>query len=334
MSMKNKRILVTGGAGFIGSHIVDSLIDKCEKVIVYDNFSTSMIENLKHIKNDNVEIVRGDILDFDNLKMYMEDVDIVSHHAAELEAFTEVSDMHHDLKVNVEGTLNVLKACLDSDIEKLIYASSGSVYGEAQYTPEDENHPLNPHWSYGVSKLAGEKYCSMVWNLYGFPVVSIRDAIVYGSREWYGRVLTLFIKRCLEGKSPVIFGDGEQTRDFVYVSDVVDAHNSAIEKNNACGKVFNVGSGVGVSVNELAKTVINAIDPHIKPLYDDPPEGEESKFQPGKIRLKGELKNFHFDISYASKILDFKPKVDLVTGITKEIEWVRNNLDKWVEPRV
>lgn len=334
MNMKNKRILVTGGAGFIGSHLVDSFLDKCERVIVYDNFSTGTIENLKHIKKENVEIVRGDILDYDNLKKHVEDVDIVSHHGAELEVFTGISDMHHDLKTNTEGTLNVIKACLGSDIQKLIYASSGAVYGQAQYTPEDENHPLNPHWPYGVSKLAGEKYCSMAWNLYGLPTVSLRYAIVYGPREWYGRVLTLFIKRCLEGKSPVIFGDGKQTRDFVYVSDAVDAHNSAIVKNNANGKVFNVGSGVSTSVNELSKLAIDIIDSSIKPVWDNPPEGKESKYQPGRKRLIGELKDFQFDINYAKKILDFNPKVDLVTGISNEIEWVKHNLDKWVKPRV
>ncbi len=336
MKMKNKRIMVTGGAGFIGSHIVDSLLEKCEEVIVYDNFSTGTMENLRHVKESpNLKIVKGDILDRDKLKKYMENVDVVSHHAAELEVFTGITDMNQDLRINVEGTLNVLSAAINSRAGKFIYASSSGVYGQAKYTPEDENHPLDPHWPYGVSKLAGEKYCTMAWNLYRFPTVSLRYAIVYGSREWYGRVLTMFIKRCLEGKSPVIFGDGEQTRDFVYVSDVAKAHNLAIRKKNANGKVFNIGSGVPTSINELAKTIINQINPGIKPVYDNPKEGEGSKYQPERKRLIGELKDLLLDISYAKKILGFRPRTSLDAGIKNEVEWAKINRGRWnVRPRV
>ena len=335
MSLKNKCVLITGGAGFIGSHIVGSLLEKCENIIVYDNFSTGTKENLVNFtQNKNLKIVKADILDYKTLKKYVSEVDIVSHHAAELEVFTGIFDMHHDMKVNIEGTLNVLKASMDSNVKKVIFASSGALYGQAQHIPENEEHPLNPHWPYGVSKLAGEKYCTVAYNLYGLPTVSLRYGIVYGPREWYGRVLTLFIKRCINRDPPIIFGDGMQTRDFVYVSDIVDAHNSAIDKNNADGKSFNVGSGTGTSVKELAKLVIELSGTKVKPIFDDPPEGKESKYQRGRKRLVGELKEFIYDIRYAGEILQYRPKVDIRTGIKREINWVRQNPHRWTKIRV
>lgn len=336
MEIKGKRILVTGGAGFIGSHVVESLLKNGAEVIVYDNFSTGAIYNLTSIKDSNgPQIVKGDILDFDALKRAMRKVNIVSHHAAELEVFTGIQNMHHDLRINIEGTLNVLTAAMDTGVEKLIYASSAGVYGQAAYLPENENHHLNPHWPYGVSKLAGEKYCVMAWNLYKFPTVSLRYSIVYGPREWYGRVLTLFVRRCLEGKPPVIFGDGKQNRDFVYISDVVEAHNAAIQSENAVGEIFNIGSGKPTSIEELAKTVINLTSPILQPLYDDPEEGKDSKYQPGRKRLIGELRDLVLDIAKATKVLGFHPKVDLEEGIESEIRWARNNMERWdVKPRV
>lgn len=334
MKLQDAKVLVTGGAGFIGSHIVESLIGRCKKVIVYDNLYSGDLENLKYIKSQKLDIVKGDILDYTKLRECMEDVDVVSHQAAELEVFTGILNMPHDLEVNAMGTLNVLKAAMDSGCKKLIYASSAGVYGQAQYTPQPETHTINPHWPYGVSKLSGEKYCSMMWNLYGFPTVSLRYAIVYGPREWYGRVLTLFIKRCLEGKPPIIFGDGEQIRDFIYISDILDAHNEAIENEEANGRVFNIGSGIGISINELATLVINSINPGIKPIWDNPLEGEESQLQPGRKRLVGELREFVLDISYARSVLHFSPKIDLPEGVANEVEWAQGNLHRWIKPRV
>jgi len=337
MRIKNKRVFVTGGAGFIGSHIVESLLKNgAESIIIYDNFSSGHMDNIKNVSNDDrVEVVRGDILDIKLLKERMEGADIVSHQAAELEVSTGIQNMHHDMEINIEGTLNVLKCAMESQVKKFIFASSGALYGQAVDIPEDERHPLNPHWPYGVSKLAGEKYCSMVWNLHGFPTVSLRYAIVYGPREWYGRVLTLFIKRCLENLPPVVFGDGKQTRDFVFVSDVVNAHNMAIENDDANGKVFNIGSGVETTIDELAKTVVSIVNPNVKILHDDPKEGQESKHQPGRQRLLGELRRFVMDIKQAKEILGYSPLVSLEHGIKMELDWIKNNPEKWdVRPRV
>jgi len=333
MEIEGNIIFITGGAGFIGSHIVDKLIEEnAKKVIVYDNFSTG---KKKYINKDRVDIIEGDILDYKKLEHMMKDVDIVSHHAAELEVFTGIENSIHDLRTNIEGTLNVLNASIKNKVKKFIYASSGGVYGQASYLPEDENHPLMPHWPYGVSKLSGEKYCLQFYLLYGLPTVSLRYSIVYGPREWYGRVLTLFIKRVLEGEAPVIFGDGNQRRDYVYIDDAVEGNILAIKNDKADGKVFNLGGNNSYSVKQVADIVINLINSDIKPIYDDPKPGESSIYQSNRKRLPGELIDFILDSSFMSNLLNYNPKTDFESGVRNEIEWVKKNLDLWnSKPRV
>ncbi len=333
MEIEGKNILVTGGAGFIGSHLVDRLIsEKANKIIVYDNFSSGKKD---FIKGKPIKVVEGDILDFKKLNKNMKDVDIVSHHAAELEVFTGIKNTIHDLRTNAEGTLNVLNAALKNNVRKLIYASSGGVYGQAQVIPETENHPLMPHWPYGVSKLAGEKYCLQYFLLYGFPTISFRYGIVYGPREWYGRVLTLFIKRVLEGKPPIIFGDGNQRRDYVYIDDVVDANILAIKSEKGNGKAFNVGGNAHYTIKQVAEIVIKLINPEIKPIYDDPKPGKSSKYQPNRKRLPGELRDFILDNTLINTILKYNPKIRFEKGVKKEIEWIKNNIKLWdYKPRV
>jgi UDP-glucose 4-epimerase len=184
MGLKGAKILVTGGAGFIGSHIVDSLVNQEAKVIVYDNFSFGKKENLMNSFNK-IKIIRGDILDYSLLEKVMKGIDFVSHHAAQLEIFKALSDPVDDLRTNTIGTLNVLKAAQKAGVKKIVYASSACVYGQPQYTPQDENHPTNPNWAYGISKLAAEKYCQIFMQDVGIPVVSLRYGIVYGPCEWY-----------------------------------------------------------------------------------------------------------------------------------------------------
>jgi len=333
MEIEGNIILITGGAGFIGSHIVDRFIEEnAKKIIVYDNFSTGKKE---YINKKGVEIVEGDILDYKKLEGKMKNVDIVSHHAAELEVFTGIENSIHDLRTNIEGTLHVLNASIKNDVDKFIYASSGGVYGQAKYIPEDEDHPLDPHWPYGVSKLAGEKYCQQYYMLYNLPTVSLRYSIVYGPREWYGRVLTMFIKRVLEGKAPVIFGDGNQRRDYVYIDDIVEANILAIKSDKAEGKIFNVGGLSSYNIKKVADTVIKIIDPGIKPIYDDPFPGKSSKYQPNRKRLPGELIDFILDSSLISKVLKYHPKTGFKAGIIKEVKWIKQNLDYWnYKPRV
>lgn len=334
MKIKGKKVFITGGAGFIGSHLVDRFIkENASEIIIYDNLSTGKKE---FVENKNVKIIEGDILNFDLLKAEMKGIDIVSHHAAELEVFTGISNTVHDLKTNIEGTVNVLNASLINNVKKVIYASSGGVYGQAQYLPEDEKHPKNPHWPYGVSKLAGEKYCIQYHLLHSLPTTSLRYGIVYGPREWYGRVLTIFIKRILEGKDPIVFGDGKQRRDFVYISDAIEANILAIKNDNCNGMVFNVGGGGSCSVIDLANFLIELIgNLQIKPIFDDPPPGKASKYQPDRKRLPGELKDFILDNKLIHKTLGYEPKVNFIEGIKREIEWIKENPKFWnCKPRI
>jgi UDP-glucose 4-epimerase len=339
MSTRGKRVLVTGGAGFIGSHLVEEyLINEAEKVVVLDDFSTGTMENLDDVRNKRLKIVKGSILDFAQLNAVVkkEKIDIIDHLAAELEVYTGIKDAERDAKINILGTLNVLNAALKNNVEKVLFASSGAVYGQAKYLPIDEEHPLEPHWPYGVSKLAAERYVLQYNKLFGLNTTAFRYSIVYGPKEWFGRVLTMFIKRIfLENKPPVVFGDGSQTRDFVYVKDVVKAHMLAIEKQESAGKVFNIGSGEGVSVKELANMLVKASNKGFDILYDNPKEGSASHFQPERIRLQGELVNFILDCRKAKEILGWRPQTDFNEGVTKEIEWILKFPKRWAgKPRV
>jgi nucleoside-diphosphate-sugar epimerase len=329
LQIKRKQILVTGGAGFIGSHIVESLVNRGAYVIVYDNFSSGSLRNLKSlVERDRVKVVYGDILNYEKLSDAIRGVDVVSHHAAQLEIFRSLDDPRFDLEVNIKGTLNVLQAALENDVDRVIYASSACVYGEAKSVPQSEDHPTQPQWPYGVSKLAAEKYCSMYYNFYGLKTVSLRYGIVYGSREWFGRVLTIFIKRVLEGKPPIIFGDGLQRRDFIHVSDVVQLHNLCIESDKAVGEVYNAGTGVGTTIKELARIVIECSGLEIEPIYEDVPEGSFSKYLPRR-RIPRELKTMILDIGKAKRELGWVPRTPLKAGIKEEMDWARNNPDAW-----
>ncbi|MHA1820286.1 MAG: NAD-dependent epimerase/dehydratase family protein [Promethearchaeota archaeon] len=335
MEIQGKRVLLTGGCGFIGSHLAKRFIEEgVSELIIYDNISTGFRQYIDEL-DGNIKIIEGNILDRDLLMKSMKDVDLVSHHAAELEVFNGIENVLHECEVNTIGTINVLTAALKNNVKKVIYASSGGVYGQASYLPEDENHPLMPHWPYGVSKLAGEKYCTQFTQLFGLPTVSFRYGIVFGPHEWFGRVLTMFIKRALEGKPPIIFGDGLQKRDFVYVEDVVEANFLGIFNDDVNGMAFNVGGVSHVNVKEIADVVINTIDPDLKPIYDDPKPGEASKYQPERKRLPGELRDFILDNKLIHEKLGYTPKVSLKEGVKIEVDWIKNNLSFWdYAPRV
>ncbi|MBN2157325.1 MAG: NAD-dependent epimerase/dehydratase family protein [Candidatus Lokiarchaeota archaeon] len=333
MNVEGKTVFLTGGAGFIGSHLARKYSELGANVLIYDNLSTGFEDFLSDIPN--LTLIKGDIIDAELVQSSMKGCDIVSHHAAELEVFTGIDNTIHEMRVNIEGTLNVLNAAIKNDVEKVIYASSGGVYGQATYIPENEDHPLMPQWPYGVSKLAGEKYCQQYTQLYGLPTVAFRYGIVYGPHEWYGRVLTMFIKRVLSGKPPVIFGRGTQKRDFVYVSDVVKANILGTQKDDISGMRFNIGGNSSVSVVELANLVIKLINPKLQPIFDDPKPGEFSKYQPERKRLPAELKDFILDITSAKEKLGYYPEVEFEEGIRKEIEWFKANPHVWdYNPRV
>ncbi|MBV8149718.1 MAG: NAD-dependent epimerase/dehydratase family protein [Candidatus Eremiobacteraeota bacterium] len=301
------------------------------RVTVFDNFSSGVRENLSAVETD-VEIVTGDILDREAIVRSARNKDIISHQAAQLEITRCMEDPVSDLRTNAIGTLNVLEAAREARVERFINASSACIYGQAVDPPSDEDrHPHNPNWSYGASKLAAEKYAQVFANDYGFPAFSLRYGIVYGPREWYGRVLTIFLKRALEGKPPVIFGTGGQRRDFTFVSDAVNVHRACMFSELTGAHAFNVGTGIATSVAELAELVCELTEAGREPVYEDVKPGERSTLIDGRLRLPSELELMQLSPVKTERLLETKPSTKLRDGLAKEWAWLRNNPGRWTE---
>jgi len=306
------RILVTGGAGFIGSNLVDRLLYLGHEVVVIDNFDESYsprikMKNIEHnIRKKNFRLVKGDIRDEKKLKEYLKDTDVVFHLAAKAGVRDSFKDPRAYHEVNVTGTLKVLESCLNSEIRKVIYASSSSVYGEPQTLPMDESHPTNPVSVYGATKLAGEKYCYVFSKLYGLDIVSLRYFTVFGPRQRPDEAIAKFTRLILHGKRPEIYGNGEQTRDFTFISDVVDANILAMKSRVHWG-VFNIGSGKSVSVNEVVRMLNRVCKSKIKPIYTE--------------KRKGDVSHTLANIEKARKVLKYQPKIGIEVGIRKYVEW-------------
>lgn len=326
MNMSNSKFLVTGGAGFIGSHIVDDLLNSGAKVRVFDNFSSGHMDNINHIK-DEIEIIEGDILNLELLINAASGVNAISHHAAQLEIMKCIDNPVEDLRSNAIGTLNVLEVARRFDIPKVVFASSACVYGQARYIPQDEAHPTEPNWPYGVSKLTAENYARLYSDYYGIETIGLRYSIVYGAREWYGRVLSAFLRRALDTKPPVVWG-GEQERDFIYVSDVVRFHRHCLERDTSESTIYNVSTGNSTSIKQLAELVCQTFDLP-EPIYERIKEGERSKLVEGRIRLPAELKQMVLDNKKAMQEMDWEPQVHLDEGIILEMDWLELNPGRW-----
>lgn len=329
MKLTGMHVFITGGAGFIGSHVADSLVNSGAKVTVYDNFSSGKSQNLSAVKGK-IRLIKGDISDAECLTKAMRGAKLVSHHAAQLEIIKAESDPFFDLRTNTLGTLNVLKAAKQNKVSQIINISSACVYGEPQYTPQDETHPTNPNWAYGVSKLAAEKYCRIFMESSGIPVVSLRYAIVYGPREWFRRVLTIFIKRLYEGKDLVVFFDGKYYRDYIYVKDAVDLHNRCILNPKTYGQILNVGTGQKTSIIQLAKTAKENVQGRkVKIIFENVAQGKESNLVKGKIRNPADLTGMCLDRAKAKRLTGWIPLVTLAEGIKEEIDWFGANPQNW-----
>ena len=305
--MGSTRVLVTGGAGFIGSHLVDRLIKEGFEVSVLDNLSTGRMENLmRHLESGGVRLVNADILDRRAVKQALTDVEAVFHLAAITSVPYSIKHPDATRKANVEGTRILLDACLGGNVERFIYVSSCAVYGEPEYLPIDERHPARPVSPYAESKLEAERLCSEFQKAYGLKTTIVRPFNVYGPRMRsgiYGAVIACFIERLRSNKPPIIYGDGTQTRDFVHVWDVVNALMLTLNNQKAIGEIFNVASGVATSIDELAKLVmeLSGVD-GLKPLY-----------RPAR---NGDIKHSYADISKAKAKLGYEPKISLKEGIT------------------
>ena len=265
------------------------------------------------------------------LQKAMTGVDAVSHQAAQLEITTSIADPLSDLRSNTEGALNVLRAMTETGVSRLMFASSACVYGEAEYIPEDELHPTNPNWEYGVSKLASEKYCRIYSQAHGIRFTAFRYSIVYGPREWYGRVLTIFLRRLLDKMSPVVFGEGDQLRDFVYVRDVVALHNACLNNPAAEGQIFNASTGIGTSIRDLAHLVCKSTGSATPVEHEAVRVGERSKLVDGRQRLPAELQRMVLNPQKAERLIGWKAAVPLGEGIKHELEWLKKNSGLWKE---
>ena len=328
MSLRGLKVLVTGGAGFIGSHLVDALVREGAVVTVLDNFRTGLRENLSDVASD-IRLVEGSILDADQVATVMRGQDLVSHQAAQLEITRAIEDPIEDLITNTAGTLTVLTAAVRFGVPKVVMASSAGVYGQAVELPQyEDSHPTNPNWAYGVSKLATEKYASIFEEAHGLKIVPLRYGIVYGTREWFGRVLTIFLKRAFERQPLVVFGSGDQVRDFVHVSDVVEMNLRCLEDPSADNEIFNVSTGCGTTINRLAELVRSISNNDVEIVHEELAEGATSTFY-DRIRLPQELRELVQSSDKARRSLGWTPKVDLEVGLEEEYEWLCEHIERW-----
>lgn len=305
-----QKILITGGLGQVGSYLVDKLCNTTE-VTVLDNYSSTTRESVP----DNVTVVHDDIMSKRAREMVTQN-DVVIHTAAQISVSRSMDDPLFDLNNNVFGTLNLLEAARNSSVnqgqnsklKKFIYFSSAAVYGNPEYLPIDEAHPQNPLSPYGASKLSGEKYCTMYHKAFGVPTVCIRPFNIYSPRQDpsnpYSGVISKFIERVKNNQSPIIFGDGTQTRDFVSVHDIVDMVLLAIDNKNTEGEVFNVGAGVTTTITELAQNIIDIYGADV-----------DIKFTDG---MPGDIKHSSSNISKA-RLIGYEPKVKLHDGLEEFI---------------
>ncbi|MDI6704190.1 MAG: SDR family oxidoreductase [bacterium] len=310
-------ILVTGGAGFIGSNITERLVMDGHKVRVIDNLSTGRMENISGFL-DRIEFVEGDIRDLKVVKKVMDGVEFVLHQAALPSVLRSIEDPISTNDVNIRGTLNVLVAAKGAKVKRLVYASSSSVYGNNLVLPKKEDMKEEPISPYGITKLVGEKYCEVFYHVYGLETISLRYFNVFGKNQdptsQYSAVIPRFITKMLKEEQPIIYGDGEQSRDFTFVENVVSANLLACFSPNGQGKVFNIACGKRITVNELVKTINEILETNIEPTYTS--------------HRTGDVRHSQAEISKAQEVLGYEPIVDFKEGLKRTIEWYRDQMSE------
>ena len=309
------RYLITGGAGFIGSNIAHALVARGETVRILDDFSTGRPQNLAGIE-DRIEIVRGDLRDPKAVERSVQGMEIVLHQAALNSNPRSVKEPGPTNEVNVGGTVLLLEAARKAHVRRLVYASSSSVYGEmSPVLPKTEDLPLLPKAPYGVSKLAAELYCRIFTQVYGLETVSLRYFNVFGPRQLpdseYAAVIPRFLRHMMAGRRPAIFGDGEQSRDFTPVSNVVAANLCAAESAQGIGEVFNVACGRASTLNQLVVWLNDALGTDLAPIYEAPRQAD--------------IRHSYASIRKAEELLGYRPRADVLEGLRQTVAWFREH---------
>ncbi|AXV39240.1 MULTISPECIES: SDR family oxidoreductase [Methanobacterium] len=308
--MRNKKVAVTGGLGFIGSHLVERLCQENEVVIV-DNETTGSIKNIKHLDFSNISLDLGDITEIDLVNSF-EGCDYVFHHAAMASVPASVADPIQCNLVNITGTLKVLLAARDSGVKKVVFASSAAVYGDNTNLPLSESTPLKPVSPYALSKAVGEMYCQLFADIYELPTIALRYFNVFGPRQdpnsQYASVIPHFISRILKGERPVIFGDGEQSRDFIYVKHIVEANLRACLSDYT--GAYNIATGKRTTINQLVPVINQTLGKNMGPIYEEP--------------RPGDIKHSLADVSKA-EVLNFKPSINFADELGETVQWFVKN---------
>jgi nucleoside-diphosphate-sugar epimerase len=303
------KALVTGGAGFIGSNLALSLRARGHDVRLLDNFSTGHRANLEPL---DAEVVEGDLRSYERVAAAVGGVEVVFHQGALPSVPRSIQDPLTSTAVNVEGTLNVLLAARDAGVRRVVFASSSSVYGDAPGMPRRESQPLAPLAPYAVSKLAAEQYCMVANRVYGVETVGLRYFNVFGERQdplsGYAAVIPKFIRMMLDGQRPTIFGDGQTSRDFTHVENVVEANLAAAVEPAAAGRVMNIAVGSSHTLNELVSTLQGLVDSDLEPEYGPPRPGDVSESLA--------------DVSLARKLLGYEPRIGFEEGLQRTIAWI------------
>jgi nucleoside-diphosphate-sugar epimerase len=303
--------LVTGGAGFIGSHLSEELARRGETVRVVDSLITGKRANLAHVPN--VEFIEGDLADVDVANRAVQGIDYVLHQAAIPSVPRSVEDPITSNRANVDASLNLLVAARDAGVKRVVYAGSSSAYGNSPTMPKVETMPTAPLSPYALQKLVAEQYCQMFTQLYGLETVTIRYFNVFGPRQDpsspYSGVISIFIRALCEGRRPTIYGDGEHTRDFTYVANVVDGVLRACHAKDASGEVINVATNGRVSLNQLFTALRDLVGAQVEPIYERP--------------RAGDVRDSQADIGKAARLLGYAPLVSFEQGLKKTVEWYR-----------
>jgi UDP-glucose 4-epimerase len=320
------RILITGGAGFIGSHLSEKYTLEGHTVLCLDNFMNSDLGNIRGLLNyKNFKLINGDVRDFDLLEKIVGDVDVVIHLAAQIHVDRSILEPKLTYDVNIFGTLNILELARRYDINKVIHTSTSEVYGSAQHVPMDENHPLDAPHPYGASKVAADRMCNAYIQTYGVNVCVMRPFNTFGPRQkdtGYGGVISIFVKRSLNGTPPIIYGDGMQTRDYTYVKDLVRAYDMILKYKKPMREPINFGTGKEIRIIDLAHKIIELC-------------GKKGRIKPVHVAPRpGEVGRLVADYSRAKKLLGWEPKYTLNEGLTEFINWYKNyKFEEWEKPK-